>query len=403
MMDRNKKIHFIQRVFLLIFFLGAGNHLFAEPLEKIAKKISAGAKELQNKKVAVLPFPYHDGRESQGSTIISERLITKLVEQKKLDVIERSLMEKVLKELKLQASGAIDEQSAKQIGKILGVEAIVSGTLIDLGEKEVEVNARLIKTETGQILVATSGKVERFWQDETVTASSQEEKKSLEQQPLAPAPPDSGAAPQTSESFPAMAPPREQPPMDEPEEENEKVILKGPPEMVLFETDTGHELDNPVGQQILQGFQLLKRGKGAEAQSHFTTLYHQLKDRPKLNSVIRLGYSLSLFEQGKQEKAFRYAQEVAEQKQFPKVSAMAHFILGRYAEKSGKPELAKEQYLKVLRVSPFQTPLVKKAGQRLEMLNGGGPMFREKMQERMERMRERMRRKRMMRTERSEE
>ena len=66
-----------------------------------------------------------------------------------LEVIERSLLEKVLRELNLQSTGAVDEASAKEIGKILGVEAIVSGTLIDLGAKEVEVNARLIITQTG--------------------------------------------------------------------------------------------------------------------------------------------------------------------------------------------------------------------------------------------------------------
>src|SRR3989338_3388470 len=153
-MKINKKLVFLFLAGILLVF--DRTNLFADALQKIAKKISRGSASLQNKKVAVLPFPYHDGRESKGSTIVSERLITKLVGQKKLEVIERALMEKVLKELKLQASGAIDEQSAKQIGKVLGVEAIVSGTLIDLGEKEVEINARLIKTETGQIVVAAS-------------------------------------------------------------------------------------------------------------------------------------------------------------------------------------------------------------------------------------------------------
>src|SRR5262245_48268093 len=76
----------------------------ADSLERAAQKISAGAKKLANKRVAVLPFPYHDGRPSKGSTIISERLTTCLVQQRKLEVIERSLLENVFKELKLQAT-----------------------------------------------------------------------------------------------------------------------------------------------------------------------------------------------------------------------------------------------------------------------------------------------------------
>ena len=46
------------------------------------------------------------------------------------EVIERSLLDGVFKELKLQSSGAVSEESAKEIGKLLGVEAVVNGTLM---------------------------------------------------------------------------------------------------------------------------------------------------------------------------------------------------------------------------------------------------------------------------------
>ena len=107
---------FIFAAVLSIFALSQGV-VFADTFDKVAKKISSGSKSLANRKVAVLPFPYHDGRESKGSTIVSERLVTKLVEIGKLDIIERSLLEKVLKELKLQASGAIDDNSINSSAK----------------------------------------------------------------------------------------------------------------------------------------------------------------------------------------------------------------------------------------------------------------------------------------------
>src|SRR3989344_7967396 len=99
--------------FALLF--AAASRGWADPLDKIAKTLSQGAGSLVNKKVAVLPFPYHDGRDSQGSTIVSERLLTKIVKRNKLEVIERSLIEKVLRELKLQATGAIDQDSAREL------------------------------------------------------------------------------------------------------------------------------------------------------------------------------------------------------------------------------------------------------------------------------------------------
>ena len=90
-MKFNSKILILTTVMIMI---GSGT-LRADSLDKIAKEISKGSKKLKVQKVAVLAFPYHDGRQSQGSTIISERLTTKIVSLKKLDVIERTLLEKV--------------------------------------------------------------------------------------------------------------------------------------------------------------------------------------------------------------------------------------------------------------------------------------------------------------------
>jgi hypothetical protein len=61
-------------------------------------------------------------------------------------------------------SGLIDPNSAKELGKILGVDAIISGTITDLGDA-IKVNARLISTETGQIFSVAS---EEYIKDNTV-------------------------------------------------------------------------------------------------------------------------------------------------------------------------------------------------------------------------------------------
>lgn len=363
--DRSEKRILSGLVIFALTLSGGRSILRADALDKIAKKISAGATKLQNKKIAVLPFPYHDGRESQGSTIVSERLITKLVEQKKLDVIERSLMEKVLKELKLQSSGAIDEQSAKQIGKILGVDAVVSGTLIDV-EDSVEVNARLIKVETGQIIVASSGKVKQFWQESMVKPQEDREPMRSGGEP----PPQ--MASRDSRDGEAHMPFQNRPPMQPMDDEDNGSILQGPLDMLMIETETGHEVQTPMGQQILEGIRLLKRNDGVRAEEHFSRLHQQFQDRPKVNAVIRIGYSLSLFEQGKKDKAIREAMQVAEQKEWPRISATAHFFLGKYAEDLGKPKEAKEHYLQVVRLVPFRTVMVDFASRQLRMLEHGG-------------------------------
>jgi hypothetical protein len=48
----------------------------------------------------------------------------------------------------------------------LGVDAIVTGTLEDQSNGNVEVSARLIKTESFEILAASTQEVEKTWQDQ---------------------------------------------------------------------------------------------------------------------------------------------------------------------------------------------------------------------------------------------
>jgi len=152
-------------VTLLAALCGAAG---AQPLEKLADKLTDGIKDRPAIKLAVLEFPYAGGKASDGPVIVQERLTTALVQNKKITLIERSLLKKVLGELNLQASGAIDDETAKKLGKMLGADAVVTGTLNDLKETETEINARIVETETGKILAAASSAVEKTWKDAAV-------------------------------------------------------------------------------------------------------------------------------------------------------------------------------------------------------------------------------------------
>ena len=137
----------------------------AEPLEKLAGKLAKGLQGQPNKKVAVMDFSYPGGALSSGSSIVQERLTTYLVEGGNIVVVERSLIKKILEEKKLEATGLIDPATTKELGKILGVGVIVTGTLNDLPKNRTEVNARAIDTESGKILAASQAKIERTWTD----------------------------------------------------------------------------------------------------------------------------------------------------------------------------------------------------------------------------------------------
>jgi len=133
-------------------------------LSDLTKQITNSITEDGKKKIAVIEFSDLDGNVTQFGKYLAEELITRLFRTKKFEVVERQLLNKVLSEQKLGITGIIDDESAIAIGKILGVDAIVSGSITDLGTS-LKVNARVISTEKGKVFGVAGTKIVK---DETV-------------------------------------------------------------------------------------------------------------------------------------------------------------------------------------------------------------------------------------------
>jgi TolB-like protein len=127
-------------------------------LAKITKKVTdiqEGDKVYQVMKkvtrIAITEFTY--GNEFNDFTRnVQDILYTNLI-QRGMTVVEREKMEQVLEELGESFSGMIDSSTAAEIGKMLGVEAIVVGTVADMGNS-VDLRARLVDVEKGAALTA---------------------------------------------------------------------------------------------------------------------------------------------------------------------------------------------------------------------------------------------------------
>ncbi|TRO81877.1 FlgO family outer membrane protein [Desulfuromonas acetexigens] len=120
--------------------------------------VSASA-EFTKTKIAVLDFQMQ-GEEQENQdmgSIVAEWFITAMVKEGRFDVIERRLLQKILSEQQLVMTGVVDESSATQIGKLLGVKVIISGSVMKVREM-LEVNARIIDVENASIIAAESVK-----------------------------------------------------------------------------------------------------------------------------------------------------------------------------------------------------------------------------------------------------
>ncbi|MCB4755929.1 MAG: CsgG/HfaB family protein [Elusimicrobia bacterium] len=150
---------------IVSIFLGFSLSLFAaDSVRTLAQQLETGLKVKEGPLVAVLNFSYPRGRLSTGSYLVSERLVTYLV-QDGVAVVERRLIQSLLDERKMWESGVIDPESVKMMSHVLGVDAIVIGTLSDASDEATDVVARVIRVPTGEILAAGRVRTERLWRD----------------------------------------------------------------------------------------------------------------------------------------------------------------------------------------------------------------------------------------------
>ncbi len=99
----------------------------------------------QKKRIAILDFDYatvySDVGYIFGSNVdvgkgIADLLVTKLVQGGQYSVIERKQLDKIMAEQNLGASGRVDEATAARIGKILGVDALIMGSIHTFGRDD---------------------------------------------------------------------------------------------------------------------------------------------------------------------------------------------------------------------------------------------------------------------------
>jgi curli biogenesis system outer membrane secretion channel CsgG len=103
----------------------------------------------------------------------ADELATQLVQTGKYTVVERRELASILQEQNLGASGAVTGATAAKVGKLLGVQLILTGSITSFGIKrtsiglrgiggtyanaESKVDARLVNTETGEVMVVATG------------------------------------------------------------------------------------------------------------------------------------------------------------------------------------------------------------------------------------------------------
>ncbi len=109
----------------------------------------------QQIKVAIVDFENTSGIAKYDGLgkAMSSMLITDIeanVSPKRLQLVERSQINKILKEQNFQKTSSVDKASTVKMGKLLGVKYLLVGDIFVLNDALV-INSRLVDTETGDI------------------------------------------------------------------------------------------------------------------------------------------------------------------------------------------------------------------------------------------------------------
>ncbi len=103
--------------------------------------------------IAVLPFQTKGLGGEFEQIDVAEQIMTTFYNLNRFKLFERSQLDKILEEQTLGAAGVLDVTTAAEIGKGIGVDAIVLGSITRAGSN-IGIDARLIDTETAEIITA---------------------------------------------------------------------------------------------------------------------------------------------------------------------------------------------------------------------------------------------------------
>ena len=141
-MDKSLKIVF---TIFSAFLLGQTNQLTPET----AAQLAAGKET-----VAILDFEGRGISQMEAQTL-TDRLMSEMVNTNAVIMVERNQMEEIMQEQGFQQSGCTTSECAAEVGALLGVQNMVSGSFGKLGNSYT-IDAKLFSVSTGGTIRSVS-------------------------------------------------------------------------------------------------------------------------------------------------------------------------------------------------------------------------------------------------------
>ncbi len=110
--------------------------------------------------IAITDFITVEEKITKLGRYLSDKLTPYFSRSRQFSVLERALIEKVIDEQRFQVSSFVDEKSTMEFGKLVGAQAIISGTISELNDA-FYINAKVIGVTRGDLMVSVDVEVNR--------------------------------------------------------------------------------------------------------------------------------------------------------------------------------------------------------------------------------------------------
>ena len=122
-----------------------------------------------------------DAKNSFVENYVTDAITQAVYEHGNVKIVERANVQKLLDEQLFQASGYVDDDSAKSIGKLAGVDYVCYGDMKDIGN-QITINSRIVDVESGEVVAISRTTVDKdtYLKDYAIAQKREVEQKKQE-------------------------------------------------------------------------------------------------------------------------------------------------------------------------------------------------------------------------------
>ena len=147
---------------IIFFFSGIQNSVaYENEIENLSTVMTVNIANAGKKIVAVVDFTDLQGNVTELGRFLAEEFSIAIAgADKGFMVVDRTHLKSIIEEHKLSSTGLIDPQTARKLGKIAGVDALITGTITPFGDS-IRLAVKVLDTETAKMISASSGNIAR--------------------------------------------------------------------------------------------------------------------------------------------------------------------------------------------------------------------------------------------------